>query len=127
VCIQDGVQDAIGWVSSGILVLTIGQQVYKQWHDETSKGVSQWLFVGQIFASGGFTVYSWLVHNRVFVVTNALMLCAALLGFLIVRKHRRAAARCKSADGDGEATSGRQGDTPAPCEPRALRASATSA
>ena len=81
--------EAVGWVSSGILVLTIAKQVYKQWQEGSSEGVSKWLFVGQIAASLGFTVYSWLVSNWVFVVTNALMLCNGLLGFLIVMHHRR--------------------------------------
>lgn len=81
--------EAIGWLSSVILVLTIGKQVYKQWHEETSEGVSKWLFVGQISASLGFTVYSWLVRNWVFVVTNSLMLLNGVLGLLIVLHHRR--------------------------------------
>jgi uncharacterized protein with PQ loop repeat len=81
--------EAVGWVSSVILVLTIAKQVYKQWQEGSSEGVSKWLFVGQIAASLGFTVYSWLVSNWVFVVTNALMLCNGLLGLLIVLHHRR--------------------------------------
>jgi MtN3 and saliva related transmembrane protein len=81
--------EAVGWVSSVILVLTIAKQVYKQWREGSSKGVSKWLFVGQISASLGFTVYSWLVHNWVFVVTNSLMLVNGLLGLLIVFHHRR--------------------------------------
>ena len=81
--------EAVGWVSSFILVLTIAKQVYKQWQEGSSEGVSKWLFVGQIAASLGFTIYSWLVHNWVFVVTNALMLCNGLLGLLIVFHHRR--------------------------------------
>ncbi len=81
--------EAVGWVSSCILVLTIAKQVYKQWQEGSSEGVSKWLFVGQIAASLGFTVYSWLVSNWVFVVTNALMLCNGLLGLLIVIHHRR--------------------------------------
>ena len=81
--------EAVGWVSSGILVLTIAKQVYKQWQEGSSEGVSKWLFVGQIAASLGFTVYSWLVSNWVFVVTNALMLCNGLLGLLIVLHRRR--------------------------------------
>ena len=81
--------EAIGWVSSGVLVLTIAKQVYKQWQEGSSEGVSKWLFVGQMAASLGFTVYSWLVSNWVFVVTNALMLCNGLLGLLIVLRHRR--------------------------------------
>lgn len=86
--------EAIGWFSSFVLVLTIGNQVYKQWKSGTSKGVSKWLFVGQITASTGFTIYSVMVDNWVFVVTNALLLVSALLGMAIVMKHRRAERRC---------------------------------
>lgn len=81
--------EAIGWFSSGVLVLTIAKQVYKQWQEGSSEGVSKWLFVGQITASLGFTIYSWLVSNWVFVVTNALMLLNGLLGLGIVLHHRR--------------------------------------
>jgi MtN3 and saliva related transmembrane protein len=82
-------QEAIGWFSSVVLVLTIGKQVWKQWRAGTSEGVSKWLFVGQITASAGFTVYSWLVHNWVFVVTNASLLLLAVAGLGIVYLHRR--------------------------------------
>lgn len=85
--------EAIGWFSSFILVLTIGKQVHKQWKSGSSEGVSKWLFVGQITASTGFTIYSLMVRNWVFVVTNALLLLSAFLGILIVFKHRRAERR----------------------------------
>ena len=85
--------EVIGWFSSFVLVLTITNQVYKQWKSGTSKGVSKWLFVGQITASTGFTIYSVMVDNWVFVVTNALMLVSALVGIVIVLKHRRAERR----------------------------------
>ena len=94
--------EAVGWVSSVILVLTIGKQVYKQWSEGSSEGVSKWLFVGQMSASLGFTVYSWLVSNWVFVVTNAVMLVNGLLGLLIVLHHRRRERR----EGAGEAPGG---------------------
>ena len=81
--------EAIGWVSSAILVLTIAKQVYKQWQEGSSEGVSKWLFMGQMAASLGFTLYSWLVGNWVFVVTNAVMLMNGLLGLLIVMHHRK--------------------------------------
>jgi len=81
--------EAVGWVSSVILVLTIAKQVYKQWQEGSSEGVSKWLFVGQMAASLGFTVYSWLVDNWVFVVTNAVMLLNGLVGLLIVVHHRK--------------------------------------
>ncbi|MGB9180231.1 MAG: hypothetical protein WCB68_13445 [Pyrinomonadaceae bacterium] len=89
--------EAIGWVSSFILVLTIGKQVYKQWQDETSEGVSKWLFIGQMSASLGFTIYSYLVRNWVFVVTNAVMLLNGLAGFIITLRHKR---RQRSKDKD---------------------------
>ena len=73
-----GTVDVVGWASSIVLVFTIAKQVHKQWKSGTSEGVSKWLFLGQITASVGFTVYSWFVHNWVFVVTNALMLLNAV-------------------------------------------------
>ena len=81
--------EVVGWVSSFILVLTIARQVYKQWHEGSSEGVSKWLFIGQMAASLGFTIYSWLVNNWVFVVTNSLMLLNGLAGLGIVLHHRR--------------------------------------
>ena len=81
--------EAVGWASSIILILTIGQQVYKQWHEGTSKGVSTWLFVGQLAASTGFTIYSLLIHSWVFAITNAIMVLNGLLGYAITVRHRR--------------------------------------
>ena len=81
--------EALGWVSSLILVLTIAKQVYKQWRSGTSEGVSKWLFIGQITASVGFVTYSLLVKNWVFVVTNGLLLVQALFGGYLLFKYRR--------------------------------------
>ena len=84
--------EVLGWISSIILVLTIGKQVYKQWQEGVSEGISRWLFIGQITASTGFTIYSWLVHNRVFVVTNLLMILNAFIGLSLVlwqRHHKQ--------------------------------------
>jgi MtN3 and saliva related transmembrane protein len=86
-------QEAIGWVSSLILVVTVGQQVYNQWKIGSSKGVSRWLFIGQLAASGGFLLYSVLLKNWVFTLTNALMLLNALAGYAIVVYHRRRQSR----------------------------------
>ena len=87
------VTEAIGWISSTVLLLTISRQIYKQWHAGSSEGVSIWLFVGQLVASFGFTIYSWLVDNWVFVVTNALMMVNALVGFWITtRQHKDVSA-----------------------------------
>ncbi len=81
--------DAVGWVSSVILVLTIATQIAKQWRDHTSAGVSTWLFVGQLAASVGFTIYSLLVQNWVFAVTNGVMILNGLLGYAITVRHKR--------------------------------------
>jgi uncharacterized protein with PQ loop repeat len=85
--------EAVGWISSLILVLTIAKQVYKQWQEGTSEGVSKWLFIGQLAASLGFTIYSALVKNWVFVVTNAVMLLNGFAGLAIVLYHRRREAK----------------------------------
>lgn len=84
--------EALGWLSSMVLLLTIGKQVHKQWKEGASEGVSRWLFVGQCVASSGFTLYSLLVHNWVFVVTNGLMLLSAIVGWVILLRNRRRAA-----------------------------------
>ena len=81
--------EVIGWLSSAVLLITISRQIFKQWQEGSSEGVSIWLFVGQMLASLGFTVYSVLVDNWVFVATNALMLLNGLIGYLITLHNRR--------------------------------------
>ena len=83
--------ELIGWTSSIILLLTIAKQVHKQWESGTSEGVSKWLFIGQMAASFGFAIYSWLVDNKVFVFTNTLMIFNGLLGYAIVMRNRKRA------------------------------------
>ena len=88
--------ELVGWISSAILLLTLTTQVRKQWREGRSEGVSRWLFIGQTAASIGFTTYSWLVGNWVFVVTNALILVNALFGAWLVLHQRRRAARARA-------------------------------
>jgi uncharacterized protein with PQ loop repeat len=85
--------ELIGWLSSGILLLTLGRQVYTQWRTRATSGVSKWLFVGQLAASIGFSVYSGLLHNWVFLVTNLALLATAILGEIIYLRNKRAAER----------------------------------
>jgi uncharacterized protein with PQ loop repeat len=92
-----------GWLSSFVLVLTIAKQVYKQWREGASQNVSKWLFIGQLAASIGFTIYSWLVGNLVFVVTNGIMVANGLAGLLIVLRHRRRARRHEQAQRGAQA------------------------
>lgn len=90
--------DIIGWISAAILVLTISRQVYSQWRSGSVAGVSKWLFIGQISASLGFTVYSYLVENWVFVFANFFILLTAVAGELVyMRNKRRSTGREKSA------------------------------
>jgi MtN3 and saliva related transmembrane protein len=79
----------IGWISSLILLATLGRQVYSQWLAGTTRGVSKWLFVGQFAASTGFSIYSWLLENWVFLVTNVALLLTAVAGELIFLANRR--------------------------------------
>jgi len=72
--------ELIGWMAATVLLATMGRQVYSQWRDGTSQGVSKWLFIGQLAASLGFVMYSWLLGNWVFVVTNVLMFLTASIG-----------------------------------------------
>lgn len=85
--------DWLGWVASGVLLLTLGRQVWVQWSEKRTDGVSSWLFVGQMVASVGFTIYSILVDNPVFVVTNAALLVTAVVGQLIYRRNVRLGRR----------------------------------
>ncbi|MGY1459582.1 MULTISPECIES: hypothetical protein [unclassified Luteimonas] len=86
--------DLIGWAASAILLATLSRQIVTQWKDKDAKGVSRWLFVGQIAASTGFVVYSWLLDNWVFIVTNALILLTAIVGEagLLLRRRQAASA-----------------------------------
>ena len=72
--------DLIGWISAAVLCATISRQVYVQWKSKSIAGVSKWLFIGQLIASIGFIIYSFLLENWVFVVSNSFMMSAALLG-----------------------------------------------
>ena len=83
----------IGWAASGILVATIGWQVAKQWREDTSRGVSIWLFGGQITANALFLTYAALTGDMVFMVANALLLVTSLLGLGLKFHHNRARAR----------------------------------
>jgi MtN3 and saliva related transmembrane protein len=75
-----------------VLLPTIGRQVYTQWRDGRSKGLSRWLFIGQITASLAFIVYDWQLGSWVFVATNVRMLVTATLGqWVYLTKRRRAA------------------------------------
>lgn len=89
--------EIVGWIAAFILLLTIGSQVWEQWRTRSTKGVSPWLFAGQVLASAGFTAYSLLLGNTVFTVTNALILGSAVFGQILYwRSQRKAPAIVES-------------------------------
>jgi len=79
--------EAIGWMSSLILLATLVKQVYKQWTSRTSEGISKWLFVGQLFASIGFTVYSYLTGSWVFMFTNGALTINNIIGITLYYRY----------------------------------------
>jgi MtN3 and saliva related transmembrane protein len=81
--------DLVGWLSSAVLLLTIGRQVFTQWKSGQTAGVSRWLFLGQLTASIGFATYSWMLHNWVFLATNSMLILAAVAGEIIFMRNRR--------------------------------------
>jgi uncharacterized protein with PQ loop repeat len=99
--------DLLGWISSFILLVTLLRQVYVQWKSESVAGVSKWLFVGQLAASTGYTIYSFLLHNWVYVCSNIAILLTALLGQGLYLRNRRVAVRRR------QPSAGASGDRPA--------------
>jgi MtN3 and saliva related transmembrane protein len=83
------ITNVIGWVSTMVLLATIGRQVYSQWKSKATSGVSRWLFVGQISASIGFICYSYQLHNWVFLFSNSAMLITAIIGEIIYVSNRK--------------------------------------
>jgi uncharacterized protein with PQ loop repeat len=81
--------DIVGWVASAILLATLARQTWRQWREPDPRGVSRWLFVGQIAASVGFVAYSWMLRNWVFLVTNTLILLTAIIGQVALSRARR--------------------------------------
>lgn len=81
--------ELIGWGAAAILLATIVRQVYAQWKSGTAQGVSKWLFFGQLTASILFSVYSLLLANWVFVVSNLMLIVVAVTGQFIYYRNKR--------------------------------------
>lgn len=80
---------AIGVASATILLVTLLWQLRCQWKKGSSEGVSRFLFVGQMAASTGFAIYSAMIGDPVFVVTNVALGIAAIAGLAITLLLRR--------------------------------------
>ena len=81
--------DLVGWLASAILLATLSRQIYTQSKDPDARGVSTWLFAGQMAASVGFIVYSAMLDNWVFIVTNSLILLTAVVGQVVMWRKRK--------------------------------------
>jgi uncharacterized protein with PQ loop repeat len=92
--------DFVGWASSIVLLATIGRQVYTQWKTRSVAGVSHWLFIGQLTASSGFTIYSFLLRNWVFLCSNLALLATATAGQIIYRANVRHHAKSDEHSGE---------------------------
>lgn len=84
--------NAIGWASTGILILTLVRQIVVSWRSAHPEATSRWLFAGQAAASIGFIAYSALLDNIVFVVANVLILATAIVGQWVNWKRRESSA-----------------------------------
>lgn len=80
----------IGWASSVILLTTLIRQVHTQWKSHDVSGVSRWLFIGQVTASVGFTIYSLLLRNWVYATSNIAILITAIAGEAIYLRNKHA-------------------------------------
>ena len=85
--------DLIGWASSLVLLATLSVQTYKSYKVRSNTGVSKWLYIGELVAASGFTVYSAMLRNAVFVTTNALGVVTSVIGIALYVRNRRATAR----------------------------------
>ena len=86
-------RSGLEWVSSAILLATLIRQAFTQWKSREVTGVSRWLFVGQVTASVGFTVYSLLLGNWVYAVSNIAIVITAIVGEGIYLHNKRAQPR----------------------------------
>ncbi|HEY1954497.1 MAG TPA: SemiSWEET family transporter [Polyangiaceae bacterium] len=84
-------KDVVGWTASILVVVTLVAQIVKQWKSDTSRGVSPWLFVGEIASAVLFLWYAIMIHNAVYITTNILMAIASCVGLGIVAWHRHRA------------------------------------
>src|SRR4051812_37429685 len=82
-------QMLVGWLSSLILVVTLGQQVLGQWRSGTSDGVSPALFFGQVTSSIGLAWYSWTARDWLYVSLNLVMGLTSVVGWAVLVHHRR--------------------------------------
>ena len=80
--------EILGWASSLILLATLVKQVHKQWKDRTSEGISKLLFIGQLAASIGFTIYSLATGSWIFAFTNFALTINNIIGIWLYFRYK---------------------------------------
>jgi MtN3 and saliva related transmembrane protein len=83
---KEVIGNILGWTATLVLLGTLLAQIHREIKSGKVDEISPLLFVGQCAASIGFLLYSTLVGNLVFIVSNAMILAVALLG-VWVRHH----------------------------------------
>jgi MtN3 and saliva related transmembrane protein len=78
----------VGWGAVAALFFTMSGQAWKQWRDRVKHGVSKYFFLGQVTASTLFLAYSVMQGDGVFIVGNALVLTASVVGGAILLYNR---------------------------------------
>lgn len=84
--------EVFGYFAAAILLVTILTQMKTQWVRGTTKGVSRWLFIGQLLASVGFTIHSAAIGSTLFVVVNLILGVSAAVGIVmwfVLRRRER--------------------------------------
>lgn len=77
---MSGVGEWVGWGAAALLLVTTLKEVQQQWRADSNEGVWPWMFAGYFLASTGFTVYSALGGQTLFLVVNAMLMATNALG-----------------------------------------------
>ncbi len=81
--------DIIGWIGSGLVFMTISYQVWKQWQSKSTKGISPWLYAGQLVANVFLGTYSIIEETWVFFASNILVFLSSAVGLGIYIHHKK--------------------------------------
>ena len=94
-----------GWASSIILLVTLVRQVYTQWRTHQRLGYPSGSLSASAPHRSGYIVYSFLLHNWVYVSSNIAILITAIVGEgLYLRNRRRAAHHTAGIDSSVQTT-----------------------
>lgn len=95
-------KELVGWAASVLLIITFGSQTYMQWKGVRGK-YTLVFFVSAILGTAGNLIYSWLVHNTVFIVLNAALVVnnSVGLGLALAHQKKKKEQEKKGKEGEG--------------------------